>query len=386
MTVLYLECGTGAAGDMLTGALMELLSEEKQKEVMTVLNSMMEGVTLTKETVRRSGIAGTLVHVQINGEEEGHEHHHDHHHHTSLKDISERVQSFALPDQVREDVMQVYESIAEAESHAHQMPVSEVHFHEVGMKDAIMDITAVSYLFYILHPDRIIASPVNTGYGTVQCMHGILPVPAPATAYLLQNIPTFTDHDNDPGELCTPTGAALLKHFVTSFGDQPVMKVQQTGYGMGQKEFRTLSCVRAFLGEEEKQDTLIQIVFTVDDMTGEEIGFALEQLWKAGVRDVFTVPVAMKKNRPGTLFNILTEEEKKDEILPVIFRYTATIGVRIQLVERAVLTRRTEEVNGIHVKISSGYGVTRRKFEYEDLARTAEENHMTLQEVKEQQK
>ena len=219
-----------------------------------------------------------------------------------MRDIEEFVYGLAIEEDVKKDVMAVYNLIAEAESHAHGRPVTEIHFHEVGMMDAIADVTAVCLLMHRLSPERVIASPVHVGSGHVHCAHGIMPVPAPATAYILRDVPIYGG--SIKGELCTPTGAALIKYFADSFGDMPVMTTEAIGYGMGKKEFSQMNCVRVLLGEEwnsgesqvkntepVKGDEIIELICNVDDMTGEEIGFAVNRLFSFGAREVFTVAV-----------------------------------------------------------------------------------------------
>ncbi|MBQ2190993.1 MAG: nickel pincer cofactor biosynthesis protein LarC, partial [Clostridia bacterium] len=315
MKTLYLDLGMGAAGDMLTAALFELLPEDEKPGFIDGLNGLgIPGVTVTAEKAVRCGITGTHFRVAVNGEEEDecmheheheHEHHHrGHHHHTSLGDIVALAAKLNVSDKVREDVLAVYALIAEAESRAHGVPVSEIHFHEVGTADAVADITAVCLLMEKLAPERVVASPVHVGSGTVRCAHGVLPVPAPAAAYILRGIPSYGG--TIMSELCTPTGAALVRHFVREFGPQPVMAVSAVGYGMGRKEFERANCVRAMLGSEAgSSETIFEFSCTVDDMTAEEIGFAFERLFEAGARDVFTTAVMMKKNRPGTLITVI---------------------------------------------------------------------------------
>ena len=290
-----------------------------------------------------------------------------------------------LPEKVKEDILAVYQLIAEAESHAHGLPVDQIHFHEVGTMDAVADITAVCLLMNLIGADEVVASPVHVGYGQVKCAHGILPVPAPATAFILQGVPIYGG--SIEGELCTPTGAALLKHFANRFDSMPLMKVQNTGYGMGKKDFPAANCIRAMLGEsEERRDEIIELSCNVDDMTGEEIGFAMERLFEGGALDVYTIPIGMKKNRPGTLIRVMCSEEKKDEIIRLLFRHTTTIGLRQQKLSRYVLDRTVEEktsgVGKIRIKNSSGYGTERKKYEFEDLARIAKEKNLSLKEVK----
>ena len=471
MKTLYLECGMGAAGDMLTAALLELMPDPDA--VVAELNGLgIPGVEFSKEAMSKCGIGGTHMTVKVHGEEESeemfhhhhdhgtfedcketdenhqdqnhldhshahvhshesacpvheehdhhhdhdhsceaHEHHHDHqvvtgfddthhhehthehyhdghhhHHHSSLHDIKHIVcDHLNLPEQVKQDVMAVYGLIAEAESHAHGVPVTEIHFHEVGTMDAIADITAVCLLMHHIAPDQVIVSPVHVGSGHVHCAHGILPVPAPATAYILNGVPMYGGAVK--GELCTPTGAALLKHFATRFGDMPVMRTEAIGYGMGKKDFEQANCIRAMLGEtEDAGDSVLQLECNVDDMTAEELGFAMETILAAGALEVYTVAAGMNKSRPGTLLSVLCHEDQKEKLVRVIFQNTTTIGVREHSCSRYTLKRSFETVQTpygeVQKKISSGYGVTREKYEYEDLARIAREQGISLAEVR----
>ena len=338
MRTLYLDCGMGAAGDMLTAALLELLDEGQKKEFLERVNSLgIPGVRFETKPSVKCGITGTHVSVLVDGTEESeemflhhhHEHEHDHDHdheeghshthsHSGLHDIEHIVRGHLdIPDKVKDDVMAVYSLIGEAESHVHGVDMDQIHFHEVGTMDAVADVTAVCLLMDILSPQQVICSPVHVGSGKVRCAHGLLPVPAPATAYILRDVPIYGGRIQ--GELCTPTGAALLKHFVTSFGDMPPMKVSAVGYGMGNKDFEAANCVRAMLGETGTSgDTVAELSLNVDDMTAEQIGFLTETLFAAGALEVYTVPIGMKKSRPGTLISVMTREADRDRIIELI--------------------------------------------------------------------
>lgn len=399
MRTLYIDCGMGAAGDMLTASLIELLPDSDS--FVQELNSLnIPGVEYIKEPSVKCGITGTHMTVRINGTEEGehihehehehghsheHDHEHSHHHHSSLADIKAIVDSLNVPQTVKEDVMAVYMLIAEAESHAHGKEVTEIHFHEVGSMDAIADVTAVCLLMNKIAPDKVVVSPVHVGSGHVHCAHGILPVPAPATAYILKDAPIYGG--GVKGELCTPTGAALLKYYATEFGSMPVMRVSAIGYGMGKKDFKAANCVRSMLGEtSEDMENIYELSFNVDDMTGEQIGFCMESLFEAGAREVFTSSVGMKKSRPGTLITVLCDKDKKAQIVENVFKNSTTIGIREHEVSRYTLNRRIETKNtplgDIRVKISEGYGVVRQKFEYEDLSKLAKDNNLSIEEVR----
>lgn len=411
MKTLYFDLGMGAAGDMLTAALLELLPDPER--FLEKLNALqIPGVVFEMEPSEKCGIRGTHMTVKVKGQEEEsvdhhpHDHPHDHHHehdhqhehdhdhrhshdhghsHSSLHEIEHIVCGhLKLPEKVKADVMAVYGLIAEAESAAHGVPVTEIHFHEVGSMDAIADVTAVCMLMHELSPEAVIASPVHVGSGHVHCAHGILPVPAPATAYILKDVPIYGGSIR--GELCTPTGAALLKHFVTKFGDMPVMSVSAVGYGMGKKDFEMANCVRAMLGEtQDLGDEVIELSCNMDDMTGEKTGFAMERLFEAGALDVYTLPVGMKKNRPGILLRVMCRESEKEKLIRVIFRHTTTIGIREQKLRRYILQRDMETLETplgtLRKKSTYGYGVKRSKWEYEDLRKIACETGLSIDEV-----
>ena len=379
MRTLYLDCGMGAAGDMLTAALLELLPDSAG--FVEELNGLgIPGVKFSPESCEKCGILGTHMKVTIHGEEEcGHPHHHG-----CMADIRGIVSGLPIPTMVKLDILSVYEEIAQAESHVHGVPVEHIHFHEVGAMDAIADVTAVCLLLHRLAPDKIIASPVHVGSGQVRCAHGILPVPAPATAYLLRGIPIYGGEIQ--GELCTPTGAALVKHFAAEFGDMPVMKVHAIGYGMGRKDFPRANCVRAMLGDtEDAGDRIVELRCNVDDMTGEAVGFALDQLMAGGALDAFTVPIGMKKSRPGVLITVLCRAETKEAMVRLLLKHTTTLGVREFPCQRYTLSRTVETVDtpygAVRKKVSSGYGVRREKYEYEDLAKIAREQDCSIAEV-----
>lgn len=388
MRTLYIDCGMGAAGDMLAAALLELLPDPDG--FVEEFNSLgLPGIRMEREESVKCGITGTHVSILVDGAEEGEEHHHHdgehHHHHHGIGDIEHIVMHHLdLQPAVREDILAVFGLIAEAESHVHGMPVADIHFHEVGTMDAIADVAAVSMLMDRIHPDEVVVSPIRTGYGHVRCAHGILPVPAPATAYILSGLPIYSG--DIEGELCTPTGAALLRHFATRFGQMPLMSVSAIGYGMGRKDFPAANCVRAMLGGQDGSgDTVIGLSCNVDDMTGEEIGFAIERLLACGAKDAYTVPIGMKKNRPGVMLSVICAEQDLDEMVRTIFRYTTTIGIRKTVYERYVLTRRQEGVDTgcgpVRMKISQGYGVERVKPEYDDLERIAKERGISIREA-----
>ena len=391
MKSLYFDCSMGAAGDMLTGALIDLL--EDPDTGIKKLNSLgLPGIRYERETTEKCGIRGTHIHVLVNGAEEGDEHHehhtceeHHHHHHSSLHHIAHIAEALPLEEAVKQDILAVFTLVAEAESRVHGVPVPEIHFHEVGTMDAVADITAVCVLLHELAPDEIIASPVHVGAGSVHCAHGILPVPAPATAEILKNVPMYGGKIK--GELCTPTGAALLKYFATRFGDMPVVTAEKIGYGMGTKDFEQANCLRAILGHTaDDQDIITELSCNIDDMTGEDIGYAMEKLLEEGARDVFTTPIGMKKNRPGTMLSVLCEKKDARRMAELIFRHTTTIGIREAEKKRYILSRtagtRSTLYGSVNIKQCCGYGVSREKIEHDDLARIADDQGKSILQIR----
>lgn len=455
MKTLYLECNMGAAGDMLLAALLELHPEPEQFlerfRKVGIPGLEAERVSVTKCGVQGTGLririygqeeeshdadrhshshshshahsegephnhshahseGKTHNHSHAHGEGETHSHSHAHgegeththshhegethshsHFHTqgSLQEIRKLAEQLQVSEKVRQNILAVYGLIAEAESQVHAVPIEQIHFHEVGTLDAVADVTGVCMLMEELSPEFVTASAVHVGSGQVRCAHGILPVPAPATALLLKGIPIYSAEIR--GELCTPTGAALLKHFVRNFGAMPAMQVSKIGYGMGKKEFAAANCVRAFLGngtDVAEADTVLELKCNLDDMTAEAIAFACEMLMEQGALDVYTIPIGMKKGRPGTLLSCMCRPKDKQAMTRAIFQYTTTIGIRETLCRRCVLQREEWEMETpygmVRIKEVSGYGVQRQKPEYEDMAKISRERGLSLDTVRKQ--
>ena len=396
MKVIYLDCSMGAAGDMLMAALYELL-EDKQAFLDMMRSLGLPGIEISAEPAVKCGITGTHMKVLVHGSEEldalhdhlhehAHEHSHDHehHHHTGLHEIEHLLSHLDLPQTVRDDALAVYHRIAEAESKVHGRPVDQIHFHEVGTLDALADVVGVCLLMHLLAPEKVYASSVHVGCGQVKCAHGILPVPAPATTLLLAGVPIYGGAIQ--GELCTPTGAALLTHFVTKFGELPAMRLLKSGYGMGTKDFPAANCVRAMLGEQDAPtEEILELSCNLDDCTGEAIGFAMERLLDAGALDVYWTSVGMKKNRPGILLTCMCRPLDREKMVELLFRHTTTLGVRESAFRRYTLSRESKTIQtpdgDIRVKVSTGYGVAREKPEFEDLAKIARETGKSLSEL-----
>ena len=258
MRILYLDCGMGAAGDMITASLIQHCGDKEG--MVDKLNALgIPGVEFKLESCESYGIMGSRMTVTVNGEEEGeghHHHDHDHHHvHRSLKDMENIIHALNASGTVKSNACGIYRIIAEAEAKVHGREPGEVHFHEVGAMDAVADVTAACLLMEELSPELVMASPLNTGRGTVECAHGILPVPAPATAEIIKDLPSFCD--GTEGELLTPTGAAVVKFFAKEYGSMPVMEIGSVGYGIGKKDFGKLSAIRTFFGETAKKPEIV---------------------------------------------------------------------------------------------------------------------------------
>ena len=405
----------GAAGDMLAGALVSLLSKEEQESFIKMINNIgVDGVKVSLSDDAKCGIVGKHFKVEIDGVEEHshdvheHEHHHEHeqehghhhehgdghndndnhgHHHHGTGPFPKELEAVAEKLDCPNDIQKVYELLAEAEAKVHGKDVSEIHFHEVGMKDALIDIASVVYLMNKLKVDKVVVSPVNVGFGKVKCAHGILPVPAPATAELVKGIPTYAGRFE--GELLTPTGAALLKYYADEFSYQPLMNVIKCGYGTGNKNFESANVVKAVLGEvtdELISENVIELNCNVDDMSAEDMAYATKALIENGAKDAFVTPVIMKKGRSGMLLTVLCSAIDKERFVSLIFKHTSTIGIRVKETERIILNRHEETVHtklgDVRVKYSEGYGVKREKPEFEDLRKLAEENNISVAEAR----
>ena len=405
----------GAAGDMLAGALVSLLSKEEQESFIKMINNIgVDGVKVSLSDDAKCGITGKHFKVEIDGVEEHshdvheHEHHHEHeqehghhhehgdghndndkhgHHHHGTGPFPKELEAVAEKLDCPNDIQKVYELLAEAEAKVHGKDVSEIHFHEVGMKDALIDIASVVYLMNKLKVDKVVVSPVNVGFGKVKCAHGILPVPAPATAELVKGIPTYAGRFE--GELLTPTGAALLKYYADEFSYQPLMNVIKCGYGTGNKNFESANVVKAVLGEvtdELISENVIELNCNVDDMSAEDMAYATKTLIENGAKDAFVTPVIMKKGRSGMLLTVLCSAIDKERFVSLIFKHTSTIGIRVKETERIILNRHEEtlhtKLGDVRVKYSEGYGVKREKPEFEDLRKLAEENNISVAEAR----
>ena len=384
MKQAYLDCFSGISGDMFVGALLDagLPLERLLGELRKIPLGLYE---FGRTRALRGHLVGTRVEIRVPGKQP----------HRKLGDIETLIRDSALSAGIKEQTVKVFGRLAEAEGKLHNLPPDEVHFHEVGAVDAILDIVGVSIGLELLEISNLTCSPVNVGSGCVQAAHGSLPVPAPASLELLKNIPIYSSGVD--GELVTPTGAALISTLATGFGPIPAMKVERIGYGAGAREIPGRpNLARLLLGESTEPmsvregapgDEVVSVIeANVDDMSPQLYGFFIDQALAAGALDVTCTPIQMKKDRPGILLSVLCAPEKSDALAQMLFEQTTTIGVRIYEARRKILEREL-------VKIQTRYGEVKVKVakrdgkvlnvapEYEDCQRLASKTGVPLKQV-----
>lgn len=380
---LYLDCFSGASGDMILGALIDLgLPLDALKGALGTL--AIEYGDVTADRVLRGGISSTKFRVIEQAGVGASAGHHRHHH---LPHIVAAIHRSALSPEAQERAVHLFERLGQAEAAIHQTPIERVHLHEVGALDSIIDIVGAVYGFEWFGITDIVASPLNVGGGTVECAHGVFPVPAPATARLLEGVPVYGDGTT---ELVTPTGALLVTAYATSFGPLPAMRIERIGYGAGDRDpgrtpnvLRILRGARAAAGADER---IVKLECEIDDMNPQIFGVVMDRLYAAGALEVFYVPVQMKKNRPGTLVTVVAAPDRRAAIAEIIFRETTTIGLRYHEVDRECLRREI-------VNVGTSIGVVRFKVawrdgrivnavpEFEDCARLAAANNLSVKDV-----
>ncbi len=385
MKILFFDCFSGISGDMALGALLDLTCEDRSLLNELKKTGFNEEWDLKLEKISGYGITGCNADVII--KHHGHKHEgkrQDGHVHRGLGEIKRIIDASGLNKNVKSIAVKVFEKLADAEAKVHGIDVEKVHFHEVGAVDAIIDIIGVSILIDIIKPDKIMCSPVNTGSGSVKCAHGVLPVPAPATAELLKGFDIYSSGINF--ELTTPTGAAILKTLCQKSRALPEMRLLNTGYGFGKRDTGGLNALRVFLGEIIEQTGGIFVLETnIDDMTGEALGAAMDIILEEGALEAYFTPVYMKKQRPSYLLSVLCQKEDKEKFEKLIFKHTSTIGIRNRETCRAVLERREQVVDTsfgrVKVKYSAGYGISKLKPAYEDILRISKEKSLSFDEI-----
>ena len=388
---LYLECYSGISGDMTVASLVDLgVDPVKLQEALGSLP--LGGFETRISRVKKAGIDACDFNVvleednhdhdmdYLHGHDHDHTHHdhdHNHHHHShrGLPEIVSIIEGSALTEGAKAIAVKVFRIIAEAESKAHGIPVEEVHFHEVGAVDSIVDIAAVGFCIDYLGIKDVVVPVLYEGTGTVRCQHGVLPIPVPAVANIAEAYGLDLHMTGTKGEFVTPTGAAIVAALRTSDTLPKDFRIVKSGIGAGKRNYERPSLLRAMLIEETvavKDDFILKLESNIDDCTGEQLGYVMKLLLDAGARDVHYFPVVMKKTRPGYQLNVICSEEKKDELLNIIFRQTTTIGVRIIRTERAVLPREIRKVPSsfgeVRVKTVTLPGGEKRNYpEYDDV-------------------
>ena len=373
MKTLYIECNMGVSGDMVVGALLDLLDDSQRQDAVAVVKSLaIHGADINVKKSQKMGITGTKFDVIISS--------HSQHCHRTMDEIMALIDGYTTIDEkTKADAKKIYRLIAKAESEVHGVDVARIHLHEIGMTDAIIDITAACYLINLLGA-KVIATPITTGFGSVKTAHGILSVPAPATALLLKDIPM--NSGDIEGELATPTGVAILKYYASEFTRTNDMTVSSVGVGLGTKDFDRPNCLRAFLSKDDNTQSVIELRCQIDDMTGEEMGFAIEKLLSVGALDAYVKPIVMKKSRPAMELTVITTPEDSDSMAKQIFKHTTTIGIRKIQCRRYAMNREIQEQNQIHIKRSSYGNITKEKPEFDDLAKIANEKDISIFEAK----
>ncbi|MBR6801503.1 MAG: nickel pincer cofactor biosynthesis protein LarC [Eubacteriaceae bacterium] len=391
MKILYFDCKMGASGDMILGALYELAPNGDK--IIEKLNSFFEDVNVTVSDREKLGTWGKHIKVEIGGVEEesidsdGHDHDHDHSHsHATRMHIYDNIESLPIDDGVKVHALDIFNSVLRAESVVHKTSVSKVHLHELGNLDAIIDIVGACMMIEDIGPDKIICSHLNVGSGFVRCAHGIVPVPAPATTILLEGMKVYSSDIR--GELTTPTGAAILGHFCEEYIPMPPMNIKKSGIGVGNKDFELPNVLRAFVGEAEEDNSVSELIATLDDITSEQLSFATEILMQNGALDAYITPITMKKGRSAFMLTCLVKKGREKEFASLIFKYTTTIGIRYREYSRFTLSRKIitkdTKFGPLRYKLSEGYGVKREKAEFDDLKKISVETGLSIDEIKSQ--
>lgn len=378
MRTIYFDCFAGASGDMILAALVDAgVNPEQLLQQIGLLG--VNGYSIDFEKVDRSGISATYAHVRT-----AHEHAHRH-----LSDIMQIIYGSSLPDSIKERSARIFSRLAEAEGRVHNEPIEKVHFHEVGALDAIIDVVGAAIGFELLGAKRFVCSPLHVGSGTVEMDHGRFPVPPPAVAELLKGAPFYSS--DIQGELLTPTGAAILSTVCDSFGPIPKMKLEQTGYGAGTRQYEKFpNVLRVLIGDDEASvsadERLLMIETNMDDMSPQILGHVMDRALTLGALDCYFTPIQMKKNRPGVLLSVLCKTEERDRFMQVLFAETTTLGVRSYEVERRALQRsmvRVETQYGpIDVKVAQLNGhIIKDMPEFEQCRQAALKAGVPLREV-----
>lgn len=392
MKVLYFDCSSGISGNMTLGALLELCDDPKYLE--NELNKLnVDGYHMHISKTKKNGVTGTYVDVHLEHGHHHEHHHHDHshehghhHEHRNLFDVNKIIDDSDIDEKAKDLAKKIFLRVALAESKVHNETLENVHFHEVGAIDSIVDIVGCAILITHINPDKIYSSVVNDGYGFIECAHGTISVPVPATCEIFADSHALTRQIDIDTELVTPTGAAIISELADDFIVQPLMNVKKIGWGCGSKELKIPNVLKVSLGEmKDEDDSIIVIETNIDDCSSEILGYATELLYKNHALDVFYTPIFMKKNRPAYRLTVCCKEEDMESLKNVIFKETTTIGMRFRKENRMVLRRemieKETEFGKVHFKRVYHNDETYDYPEYEDLRKIALETHLSLKEI-----
>ena len=410
MKTLYFDCSSGISGNMTLAALTEIIGDENYLvEELKKLNIDGYKIDISKKV--KNGITGTHVdvileheheHHHFHGEHNHHDHihkkashyheneeeHHEHHHHEhrSLHDVCEIIDNSDIDEKSKDLAKRIFMRVAKAESKVHNKPLEEVHFHEVGAIDSIVDIVGTAILINKIQPDKIISSVVNDGHGFIQCAHGTMAVPVPATSEIFANSNVqFRQIDVDT-ELVTPTGAAIIAELSTEFTTLPAMQIKKIGWGAGTKDLKIPNVLKVYYGEMKEENQQITVMETnIDDCSGEILGYVEEVLFENGALDVFYTPIFMKKNRPAYRLTVVCKEPDILKLQNIIFKETTTIGIRYRFEYRTELEREQVTIDTKYGKLKAKKVVNNGEIytypEYESMKELAKKNHIPLKEL-----
>ena len=397
MKTLYFDCSSGISGNMTLGALLEIVGDEKYfLDELKKLNVDGYEIQISKKV--KNGITGTYVDVILENEhdhEEHHDEHHDHHEHhehhhhhehRNLNDVNEIIDRSSIDEKSKDLAKRIFLRVAKAESKVHNKPLEEVHFHEVGAIDSIVDIVGTAILINKINPDLILSSIVNDGYGFIECAHGVIAVPVPATSEIFASSNVKQRQIDIDTELVTPTGAAIIAELAKEFRTLPAMITKKIGWGAGYKDLKIPNVLKVYLGETVDLGEDFMIMETnIDDCSAEVLGYTEEVLFKNGALDVFFTPIFMKKNRPAYRLTVSCKKKDMNKLQEIIFKETTTIGIRYRTEYRTELEREVIEINTKYGKIKAkkvnNNGETYVYPEYESIKKIAEENNIPLKEL-----
>lgn len=411
MKALYFDCSSGISGNMTLGALLELI-EDKEYLIKQLDGIHVDGYHLDISTKVKNGITGTYVDVVLEHghthSNEGHhhdhhehsreEHHHDHHEHSheehhhhehvhrNIYDVYKIIDESHIDERSKELAKRIFLRVAKAESKVHNEPLEQVHFHEVGAIDSIVDIIGTAVLINHINPDIIYSSIVNDGYGFIECAHGTIPVPVPATSEIFASSDVIYQQIDIDTELVTPTGAAIIAELATSFGPMPAMKVEHIGWGAGSKDLKIPNVLKVSLGSiEQNNDDILVMETNIDDCSGEILGYTVERLLENKALDAFFTPIYMKKGRPAYMLSVLCNAEDLHSLQDIIFKETTTIGIRYHSEKRTVLSRKQVIIHttlgDVEAKEVTHHGQIYVYPEYESVKLLAKQNNVAMKEV-----